>query len=674
MRRRQREQEKALKSREVAERKLSDLRSEVGRMTSQQATLRDAMRTKQERYEQKRLEGERELLALRKQSDEYSKRVRALEQANARQQQMLSRQTEAMQQQSHRLRTREGTGREGNRATRQPPRRPEAMTPNGQHNGPHGHGRKESAAAGGGSGTPVAASKARKADADVEGGRPSLIPSPAKAAHAEAREAREAREATEATEAAAEQAALEESLLRRKEAAEALGVELARREAVLAEQEAVVASREALQLRQLRTSISLRTSIDSLSQRLVELDGEIAAARDAAARDAAAREGRREEQERPGTGGGGDELVRLLTERREAQERLAELETLGAAGAQDGAALLDAAAQSELRALEERLEDLTATLEFRNSAIGELRNSLNRESIGQLGDGLGGGRLLPEGAMAGASPFDEHLEERLAHMSAPVARRVLAANLNRLLELRHEQKAAQRQLESAELQAQERESALVTAQAALRQASAEGERRLEQAHGRHVRELIEQQRIVQDLQAKLKSARGAANASQAVSQEQSPAATGGACADLSPGRSSTSHTPGGRTPPGHTSSNVQTPDSAASARSPSQQTLEALGKDNFYYKQANRELRKKLRDAAGATDAQQQQLDAARQQAADDQQLQAQLHAELANLKAYLAAHPGATPTRVTKAALKEIGAMGRDAPAPARAAWTPIS
>jgi hypothetical protein len=153
--------------------------------------------------------------------------------------------------------------------------RPEAATPNGRTS----------------NGTPAVASKpaatARKAAADAEGcSRPSLIPSPSKtapaahAAHAEAREARDAREAREAREAAAEQVALEEALLKRKEAADALAVELGRREAVLAEQEAVLASREALQLRQMRTAISRRTSMDDLSQHLAQLDTLIAEARE----------------------------------------------------------------------------------------------------------------------------------------------------------------------------------------------------------------------------------------------------------------------------------------------------------------------------------------------------------------------------------------------------------
>lgn len=40
---------------------------------------------------------------------------------------------------------------------------------------------------------------------------------------------------------------------------------------------------------------------------------------------------------------------------------------------------------------------------------------------------------------------------------------------------------------------------------------------------------------------------------------------------------------------------------------------------------------------------------------AHDEQVQAKLNAELVNLRAYLASHPGATPMRVGKAALKEI-------------------
>ena len=42
--------------------------------------------------------------------------------------------------------------------------------------------------------------------------------------------------------------------------------------------------------------------------------------------------------------------------------------------------------QQLLRELDERLEDLTAQLAFKNSAIGELR-----ESLGRLGGSLGGG-------------------------------------------------------------------------------------------------------------------------------------------------------------------------------------------------------------------------------------------------------------------------------------------
>ncbi len=282
-----------------------------------------------------------------------------------------------------------------------------------------------------------------------------------------------------------------------------------------------------------------------------------------------------------------------------AQERLAELEALGEAG---GAELLDAAAQSELRALEERLEDLSATLEFRNSTIGELR-----ESIGQMGAEMGA-ELPATGPLGGGLPSTEQLDAQLKHMSLPVARRVLSANLSRLLELRHDQKAKARQLEAAELALGDKEAALAAAQAAARQAAADAERRLEHAHARHVRELIEQQRTVPALQAQLQLQPASAttrashdkpppHATPADSDavEAAPMATGGGggggggggdveAGALSPRSLSASQsaTPGSRTP-----AEGRTPDSVASsaARSPSQQTLEALGKDNFYYKQ-----------------------------------------------------------------------------------------
>ena len=47
-------------------------------------------------------------------------------------------------------------------------------------------------------------------------------------------------------------------------------------------------------------------------------------------------------------------------------------------------------------------------------------------------------------------------------------------------------------------------------------------------------------------------------------------------------------------------------------------------------------------------------------------QVLAKYQAELQNLRAYLASHPGATPTRVTKAALKEIAPASLQTGAPA--------
>ena len=54
-----------------------------------------------------------------------------------------------------------------------------------------------------------------------------------------------------------------------------------------------------------------------------------------------------------------------------------------------------------------------------------------------------------------------------------------------------------------------------------------------------------------------------------------------------------------------------------------------------------------------------------------DAETEARLQAELGNMRAYLASHPGATPTRVTKAALKEITPGGNEGNGNgARQAW----
>ena len=59
-------------------------------------------------------------------------------------------------------------------------------------------------------------------------------------------------------------------------------------------------------------------------------------------------------------------------------------------------------------------------------------------------------------------------------------------------------------------------------------------------------------------------------------------------------------------------------------------------------------------------DARKSELEETMARVVHDEAVQAKLQAELANLRQYLAAHPGATPTRVTKAALKETALLSR--------------
>ena len=585
MRRRQKDQERALKSREAAERKLGELRGEVEKMRGQQDNLKETMKLSAQRYEQARTGREKELAQLRKQSDESARKVRKLEEANARQHAQLQRQADS----NSRM-----------RRERQQSRRVPVSVP----------------------ATPSRATPSRAA-------APPPSMSPAGGASGVMSKADEA----EAREAAAELAAIEreeEALMRRKGAAEALEVELGRREAVLSEKEAVLASREAVQLKQLRTTMSLRHSIDGISTQLQQIDSRI--------------EARRAEAEGDAGGEGEDvEVVRLLGERREAQERLAELEALGEQG---GSELLDQAASSELRELEERLEDLTAQLEFKNSAIGELRESLGR---------MGGPRALAAGD-------DSALSQQISHMSLPIARRVLQAEVQRVLELRQSQRDAAQRLDAANVALQERDGELTSLRGALRSAASEHERQLQEMQGAHERqhaELEAQQRALHEQVNQLHLAQPASPPASKPHVGAGPHSG----TNISPSSYST-------TPEGGRESTANLAELLAEGRSPSREAIEALGKDNFYYKQSNKELRRKLREERSTAEQHAHELERARMRLTHDEAVQTKLHAELANLRSYLAAHPGATPTRVTTAALKEIAPDVLATRVSPRAAW----
>jgi len=337
-----------------------------------------------------------------------------------------------------------------------------------------------------------------------------------------------------------------------------------------------------------------------------------------------------------------------------------------------GSELLDAAASSEARELDERLEDLTAQLEFKNSAIGELR-----ESLGRLG-----GRAAGDERPAHASDASS-LSQQIAHMSLPIARRVLQAEVGRVLELRQSQHAAAKRLEAAGVTMHEREEENASLRAQLRSAAAEHERQLAElvrAHEEQHAALEQQQRALHEQVNQLhrqqptspppKPARGSPQGAHAASHAASSSRGSGhgACDGASPsgGGSSCRSTPEG----GARDSAAHLAEMLSEGRTPSREAVEALGKDNFYYRQSNKELRRKLRDERGASEAAQQQLQHAHTQHERDEADRTRLTAELTNMRAYLSAHPGATPTRIAKAALKEITPDAVSGSAPPRAAW----
>ena len=657
LRRTQKEQEKGAKEQEKTERRMADVLAEVARMRRQEDTLKEQLRHGRQRHEGGRAERDRALQALRRESDENAKRVRALEQQNARQTAMLQRKSEQASAAQHKLRLAQGGGGSGGGggggggggkgAVRRSPATASpaaAATPGGGN--PHSH-------------PPLNASPGElrlwqklhgEPDKASPLGRHATAPAPSSRGEAEA-------EARVASEAAEGQAALErdaEALLRRKEAAAALDLELARREAMVAEKEALLAQREQLQREQqeqqgqqqqqqgqgqgqqqqgsllegLQGSLALRSSLEGLGQQLQHLEAQIDETRrpvEAGADAEAAGEAGAAQQA---------ELQRLVAQRRAVQEQL---EVLGARGEAGGAALLDEAARRELQALDERLDGLAASIAFKEGAIGELRASAAATS--------------PPGA----------LRARLEQLSLPVARRMLHSNLERMSELREREARGARGAQQFAAQLHEREREAAELRASLRQTALEHDKQLDELRREHEAK-AQQLTAAAATAAAAAAAAATAAAATAAANDAPPAPAAQTPRGL--GTPERPHTFVAGTPPSGSAVSVSASESM-SASSPQQQTLEQLGRDNFYYKQSNRELKRRLRELSEALGADQQQreqqrLQAALERATSQEALNEQLQAELQNLRSFLEHHPGATPTRLSKKQLRPAGLAER--------------
>jgi hypothetical protein len=98
---------------------------------------------------------------------------------------------------------------------------------------------------------------------------------------------------------------------------------------------------------------------------------------------------------------------------------------------------------------------------------------------------------------------------------------------------------------------------------------------------------------------------------------------------------------------------------------PPDAATERLGRDNFFYKHSNRELKRRLREMGAEAEEERARREvaeavatAASVAAATAGQLQARneaLAAELHNLRAFLMAHPDAEPARVNRRALRPV-------------------
>ena len=132
-------------------------------------------------------------------------------------------------------------------------------------------------------------------------------------------------------------------------------------------------AKEQLQLRQLRSSLNLRSSIEGLKRQIHEMDSEIDRLRPPGPAGSS--------EDSPATAGGHVvELLEVQSRRQVAVERLSELQRRRDA---DGAAVLDDCLQHEIRQIEEQLDaQLPAHLRRRVTPLlaGFSRSSSRRDS------------------------------------------------------------------------------------------------------------------------------------------------------------------------------------------------------------------------------------------------------------------------------------------------------
>eukprot|EP00743_Colponemidia_sp_Colp-15_P008614 GILK01009374.1.p1 GENE.GILK01009374.1~~GILK01009374.1.p1 ORF type:complete len:1490 (-),score=407.64 GILK01009374.1:108-4577(-) len=243
--------------------------------------------------------------------------------------------------------------------------------------------------------------------------------------------------------------------------------------------------------------------------------------------------------------------------------------------------------------INDRIEALDAEIEYKNMAIDSVRKDLNQGRVG--------------------SPDD--LVNRLDNLTAMELKQVVKRYWEKIIELTSEEKQSDSRIHILEAELVEKKHQLEEVENSIRVLEIEHDRRNTQMQRDH-------EAMVQSLLKQLESG-----------------VSGATVSDFS--RPVTAESERGEEGRGDLND---------------KEYVSKLEKDNYYYRQTNRELKRKLRELMSSTEKHQQMLDSERDTKKELFEMNGSLMKELQNLKSYLHKHKtNLQPVRISKSELKQI-------------------
>ena len=336
-----------------------------------------------------------------------------------------------------------------------------------------------------------------------------------------------------------------EKMLQRREIEEQLEGLRSKRVGLLAEREAARQQRSNLELKRARAEHGVQEEVERTSKAIVGLDARISGLR---ARDSSEGDFRKLKEER----------MAAYRRRSELRARL------------DVGEILEGEDARLLGDLDDRIDSLEAELEYLDEQAAETERDLR-----------------------GLDVASQQLQRRVAEGTLEEARGMMSSFMRTMVEVRNKERQDAARLCELELQASERAQAIERAESNLRLKDFEYERRvteLQKDHAHKVQDLLSQLAVAQQEQD---NAVEPGQAPGSAGEGTPPRATGGAGA-AGKGAESPSPRPGAS--PGASSQTLK------GLVATQQEQIRTLDKDNYYYKNTNRELKRKLRELLARVD------------------------------------------------------------------------